>query len=91
MTCDVGPWETGGASFISIDGQLASGCGIREGTPSVLEGSEELYGGLVKATRDMFGDADRLGVVSQSIRWEVVSRSRTCEADTGFTTSPSSI
>lgn len=74
MICDAGPGKTGGRiSFISRDGQLVNGFWIRSGTPSVLVGSEEPCAGLLGGGGGTLGDADRLGVVSQSIRLKVVS------------------
>jgi len=74
MICDAGPERTGGRiSPISRDGQLVGGFGIRSGTPSVLVRSEEPCAGLLGGGGGALGDADRLGVVSQSIRLEVVS------------------
>ena len=43
----------------------------------MLAGTEEVWVGLLEGVRDTLGDADRLGVVSQSIRLKMVSYVRT--------------
>lgn len=57
----------------------------------MLEGREELHGGLVGGEGGTMGDVDDLGVESQSIRLYVVNCLQKCEADIGLTTSPSSV
>lgn len=71
---DVGPWEGGGKiSLISRDGQFVSCFGVKSGIPSVFMGLEELYVGLVEGEEGVLGDADRFGVISQSIRLKMVN------------------
>lgn len=74
MVCDVGPWKAEGKiSFISRDGQLFSGFGLRSIIHPVLVWLGELCVGSFEGEGGTLGDADRLNVVSQSIRLEVVN------------------
>lgn len=78
MICDRESWGAGGGvSLISRDGHVINGLGVRIGTTSVSEGPGEPYGGLLGGKGDTFGDTDRPGVVSQSIRLQVVNYGRT--------------
>jgi len=71
---DVGPWKAEGKiSFISRDGQLVSGFGLRSVIHPVLVGLGELCVGSFEGEGSTLGDADRLDVVSQSIRLKMVN------------------
>ena len=70
----VGPWNAGAKiSLISRDGQFVSGFGVRNGTPSGLVELDGLCAGLLEGEGGALGDADRFGVISQSIRLKVVN------------------
>lgn len=71
MVRGVRPWRAGGRiSLISRDGQFVSVFGTGGGT---LSGLEELCVGLFEGEGGALGDVDRFGVISQSIRLEVVN------------------